>query len=176
MMAVRRLTSVVTTATMLLMLVTAASAFTVATIKQPHSLVSTQRYHHYRYERRTYIRSRLCMNSNSFMDRLPNESDDAYFRRIVAAASNAQSFETAVLKPSSNYQTPPTTATNSTESTTNSTGTSGTSKYVRAEVWEEQEREKAKSLNWEERVQFDGQVHGNRFNQNEILRHNLKGF
>ena len=110
------------------------------------------------------------------MDRLPNESDDAYFRRIVAAASNAQSFETAVLKPSSNYQTPPTTATNSTESTTNSTGTSGTSKYVRAEVWEEQEREKAKSLNWEERVQFDGQVHGNRFNQNEILRHNLKGF
>ena len=113
------------------------------------------------------------------MDRLPNESDDAHFRRIVAAASNPQSFESAVLK-SQQQQHDSTNAhaTNMTNTSgTANNNTTGSSKYVRAEVWEEQERERAKSSsNWEERVQYDGQIHGNRFNQNEILRQNLKGF
>ena len=123
-------------------------------------------------------RSNVGAGSNNFMDRIPNESEDAYFRRILAAASNPQSFENAVLKPhnDNNNNNEIFHATNGTDTPTNSTNTGG-SKYVRAEVWEEQEREKAKtSTNWEERVQYDGQLHGNRFNQNEILRHNLKGF
>jgi hypothetical protein len=120
--------------------------------------------------------TRLFMNH--FMDRLPNETDDAYFRRILTAASDPQSFEKAVMK----SQIPHVATNNTTDTTaitaetTNRNTTTG-SKYVRAEVWDEQEREKAKSSsNWEERVQYDGQIHGNRFNQNEILRHNLKGF
>ena len=42
--------------------------------------------------------------------------------------------------------------------------------YVRAEEWDAQRKT---SLQWEEKVQFDGRRHGNRWQQNEILRHNL---
>lgn len=46
--------------------------------------------------------------------------------------------------------------------------------YVPIEQWDEER--KKDSLQWEEKVQFEGQMHGNRFNQNEILRHNLNTF
>lgn len=49
--------------------------------------------------------------------------------------------------------------------------------YQRVEEWEQEQQEelaKQKQTSWEERVQFDGQRHGNRFAQNEILRRNLK--
>ena len=46
--------------------------------------------------------------------------------------------------------------------------------YVPIEQWDEER--KKDSLQWEEKVQFEGQMYGNRFNQNEILRHNLKTF
>ena len=46
--------------------------------------------------------------------------------------------------------------------------------YVRAEEWDAQT--KRADLSWEERVQFDGQRHGDRFMQNEILRKNLNYF
>ena len=48
------------------------------------------------------------------------------------------------------------------------------SAYVPIEQWNA-EKKKA-NLTWEERVQFDGQVHGNKFKQNEILRKNLNYF
>lgn len=52
--------------------------------------------------------------------------------------------------------------------TTNST----TKGYVPIEQWD---KERTKDdMSWEERVQYDGQRFGNRFNQNEILRHYLK--
>jgi hypothetical protein len=45
--------------------------------------------------------------------------------------------------------------------------------YQRAEDWEADQAKEQKKMSWEERVQFDGQQHGNKFNQNEILRRNL---
>lgn len=50
--------------------------------------------------------------------------------------------------------------------------TNGTKGYVPIEQWDKER--KRDDMTWEERVQFDGQKFGNRFNQNEILRHNLK--
>lgn len=49
--------------------------------------------------------------------------------------------------------------------------------YVRVEEWEAQQQEKQaaikKSLQWEERLRFDGQRYGNKSKQNDILRKNL---
>mmetsp|Transcript_8211 Transcript_8211/g.16492 ORF Transcript_8211/g.16492 Transcript_8211/m.16492 type:complete len:138 (+) Transcript_8211:120-533(+) len=42
--------------------------------------------------------------------------------------------------------------------------------YVRVEEWNAQHKA---SLEWEEKVKFDGTRHGNRWQQNEILRQNL---
>ena len=55
-----------------------------------------------------------------------------------------------------------------------STGTG----YQRAEDWdaEVKARQKRGEYTWEERVQFEGQKYGNRVNQNEILKKNLKAF
>ena len=44
--------------------------------------------------------------------------------------------------------------------------------YVRPEDCESEEM----NVSWEERVQWEGQINGNQFNQNEILRKNLNGF
>jgi hypothetical protein len=116
----------------------------------------------------------LSMTKSSFMDRIHGESEDAYFKRILAAASDTKSFGNAVIQqqPSSFIN-----AANSTEgselSSNNRTRKGG---YVRAEDWDAEEQRKAKSGSWEDRVQFDGQQYGNRVNQNEILRHHLKGF
>jgi len=48
-------------------------------------------------------------------------------------------------------------------------------KYQRIEEWDAEQKQKAKSgtLSWEEKVQFDGQRHGNQYRQNEILRKHL---
>ena len=46
--------------------------------------------------------------------------------------------------------------------------------YVPIEQWDEER--KKDTLQWEEKVQFEGLKNGNRFNQNEILRHHLNTF
>ncbi len=46
--------------------------------------------------------------------------------------------------------------------------------YVSIEEWDE--TRSSDDLSWEEKVQFDGQKFGNRYNQNEILRKNLKSW
>lgn len=48
------------------------------------------------------------------------------------------------------------------------------SSYVPIEQWDASR--KKEDMSWEERIQFEGQRDGNKFKQNEILRHNLKGF
>jgi hypothetical protein len=45
--------------------------------------------------------------------------------------------------------------------------------YQRAEEWEAEQAKEQKKMSWEERVQYDGQQHGNKFNQHEILRKHL---
>lgn len=46
--------------------------------------------------------------------------------------------------------------------------------YVPIEQWDEERKNNKDSMTWEERVQFDGLRNGNRFRQNEILRHHLR--
>jgi hypothetical protein len=46
--------------------------------------------------------------------------------------------------------------------------------YVPIEEWDASRSKD--DLSWEERVQYDGQRFGNRFQQNEILRKNLKSW
>jgi len=45
--------------------------------------------------------------------------------------------------------------------------------YQRPEEWEEEQRRNG-NLEWEQKVQFDGQRFGNRVHQNEILNRALK--
>lgn len=46
--------------------------------------------------------------------------------------------------------------------------------YVPIEEWDA--NRKKDDMSWEEKLQFEGQRDGNKFRQNEILRHNLNGF
>lgn len=63
---------------------------------------------------------------------------------------------------------------NSTEgSADNSAPDKPTRGYVRAEEWEKQLQQEN---SWEQKVKFDGQRFGNRFQQNEILLRSLKSF
>eukprot|EP01083_Nonionella_stella_P028059 77275_1 len=48
--------------------------------------------------------------------------------------------------------------------------------YQRAEEWHAEVKARKVGMSWEEKVQYDGLRHGNRFNQNEILRKNISGF
>jgi hypothetical protein len=128
----------------------------------------------------------------NFLDQFHGESDSAYFKRVTAAASDPVTFERMVLNQQHEYETPssaaaaehhvngkPTTGSSINGDTNNTTDAPKPKKgYVRAEVWEaeEQRRRKNGELTWEERVQFEGQRHGNRVSQNDILRHHLNAF
>ena len=122
--------------------------------------------------------------SSSFFDRMDGESDDAFFRRVTAAASDPETFERMVLNQQQQADDAPSV---SNDGSLSAIGTSDTEAvattpakkgYVRAEVWdaEEQRRRKSGELTWEERVQFEGQRYGNQVNQNDILRHHLNAF
>jgi hypothetical protein len=115
-----------------------------------------------------------------FMERSPGEGDDAYYRRVTAAASDPALFEQMVLQSSKIPSSSPTarinaTSVNSNANTSVSAPALNKTGYVRAEEWEaqEQQRKKRGELTWEERVQFEGQMYGNRVQQNDILRQNL---
>ena len=110
---------------------------------------------------RSGLSSCLFMVDDSLKQR-PYESNGDYMKRLAQMAA----METPL--PSSKK-----TAENSTESTTEAVE-ERKPKYVRAEDWDAQYR--SNSSKWENQVMFDGQRYGNRFNQNEILRKNLKGF
>ena len=113
--------------------------------------------------------------------RMPGESEKAYFQRVTAAAADPVAFERLVAE-DAKQEEPENLRTNFTETLDgivgNSTADQPTKRsgYVRVEEWEAEQQRKRKSgdLSWEERVQFDGQRHGDRFAQNEILRRNLK--
>jgi hypothetical protein len=53
-------------------------------------------------------------------------------------------------------------------------GETKSGRYVPIEQWD---KERSRDdMSWEEKVQFDGQRFGNKFQQNEIMRKNLKGW
>lgn len=45
--------------------------------------------------------------------------------------------------------------------------------YQRAEDWEVDQEKERKEMTWEEKVKYDGQQDGDKFQQNEILRKNM---
>jgi hypothetical protein len=129
----------------------------------------------------------------------PGESESAFMKRIQQLASDPKAFERAALGKDDDPAgggggggRSPTSLPYSSHSSGGNNGTDASSfvsnegapvarkqgGYQRVEEWDREQRELAKkgTLSWEERVQFDGQRHGNRFQQNEILRHHLKTF
>lgn len=105
------------------------------------------------FEARTSRSSSIDDSSSSPWKQRPGETEFAYLKRLQQMASSAE--EVVISR-------------NTTVSVTKTTN------YVRAEVWDAQVYKKS-NMTWEERVQFDGQRHGDRFMQNEILRKNLWG-
>lgn len=96
---------------------------------------------------------------------MDGESSDAYFERLTQAAADPQSFEQLALQKEEE------------ETTAADDQPKQERNYVPVEEWDAaQKNSTIGSMSWEERVQFEGQRHGNRFRQNEILRQNLKGF
>ena len=99
-----------------------------------------------------------------------------FFKRIQQAASDPVAFEKMALGKDDKKQQSPVEQ----EATTDGEEPPKKKKsgYVRAEEWDAQvkERQKKGEYTWEEKVQFEGQKFGNQFNQNEILRRNLKSF
>ena len=65
-------------------------------------------------------------------------------------------------------------ATETTDGNYDSTTSSPKKGYQRIEEWDATRNKD--DMAWEERVQFDGRRFGNQFQQNEILRKNLKSF
>jgi hypothetical protein len=117
----------------------------------------------------------------SVLDQQPHESDSAYMRRLMEVASDSASFEKAVMAGDSYDHELVATAKHSNgykraddnDSSLPTKKKKGT--YQRAEEWDA-ERKANGTMTWEEKVQWEGQRHGNRVNQNDILRHHLNTF
>lgn len=141
--------------------------------------------------------SQLSSTLPDSMKQQPGESNSSYMKRLQQLASNPRAFENQLRVESDGYDDAGSSKKkNKKDGTTNSTidGNSNSNDddddddnnnnmkkkkkrgYQRVEDWDKEQAEIAKQMSWEERVQFDGQRNGNKFNQNEILRHNLNTF
>lgn len=110
------------------------------------------------------------------LDQLPGETDRAFMKRLMMIASDATTFENAVMERST-MEDDPTHTPHGRFQPGNHPHDGPPSKtkkaYQRVEEWDKEQKE---NLTWEEKVQFDGQRHGNKVNQNDILRHHLHTF
>ena len=87
---------------------------------------------------------------SSGLEQLPGESDIEFIKRITSEGiEKRRNNNTATTKPKGKYQ--------------------------KIEDWDAERKEKG-ILSWEEKVQYDGQRHGNQFRQNDILTRNLHSF
>ena len=101
---------------------------------------------------------------------LPSKEDD-YFKRIVDASHDPVAFEKFVMAKDGKIAEPSDTVKDPSDDSSTSSPKKG---YQRIEEWDAKRNKD--DMSWEERVQFDGQRFGNQFQQNEILRKNLKSF
>lgn len=143
----------------------------------PRAVVTLRQPHHH-----SSSTSRLLA-----LKRLEGESEKAYFQRVTAAASDPEAFQRLVVSSAGETKKASASAASDRKSKNNKNGSSSSGsdaadgekqprrKYVPVEEWEAEQQRKGKNgeLSWEERVQFEGQRSGDRFKQNEILRHNL---
>lgn len=118
----------------------------------------------------------------SFMKQKPGESDMEFFKRIQQVASDPTAFEDMVFggkdKDKKSRKKNSSSAVDANASNEEDAPPKKKNGYQRAEDWdaEVKARQEKGEFTWEEKVQFEGQRLGNQFNQNEILRKNLKGF
>lgn len=94
------------------------------------------------------------------VQRRTDETEQQFFERLTQAASDPQTFESMAMGEEEQPQEKPPIM----------------GRYVPVEEWDAAQRNITQGMSWEERVQFDGQMNGNRFRQNEILRQNLNRF
>jgi hypothetical protein len=118
---------------------------------------------------------------NGLPPRNSDESKDEYFLRVTRAAADPVQFARMVLPPTNDddeavvsslslemqQQEDATTTTTVTTTTTRRRG------YVRAEEWDAEQQQQMSVA--ERLLQHEAQLHGNRYRQNEILRHHLNG-
>ena len=87
---------------------------------------------------------------SSGLEQLPGESDIEFIKRITSEGIEQRKNNT-------------------------NTSTKPKGKYQRIEDWDAERKEKG-ILSWEEKVQYEGQRHGNQVRQNDILLRNLHSF
>jgi hypothetical protein len=110
------------------------------------------------------------------------ESKEEYFRRMTQAAADPEQFARLVLTkevvdvvPNNNSHHPAGFSSSSSSDTSDDSTTSGRRGYVRAEEWEAEQQQQM-STEKERRLQFEAQMNGDRFRQNEILQRHLNSF
>lgn len=115
----------------------------------------------------------------SALDQLADESDATYFKRLSETAEDPAAFEKLVFETMVSAQQTKAQATAAVAKTTpmksDSEGDDVKRQrgYQRAEDWEVDQEQERKEMTWEEKVKYDGQQDGDKFQQNEILRKNL---
>jgi hypothetical protein len=115
----------------------------------------------------------------SALDQLAGESDAAYLKRLSETAVDPVAFEKLVFETMVSAKQTKAEATAAVAKTTpmkdesEKDGEKRQRGYQRAEDWEVDQKQERKEMSWEERVKYDGQQDGDKFQQNEILRKNL---
>mmetsp|Transcript_5542 Transcript_5542/g.11323 ORF Transcript_5542/g.11323 Transcript_5542/m.11323 type:complete len:153 (-) Transcript_5542:345-803(-) len=107
-------------------------------------------------------------SKSSFLQQMDGESSSEYMKRLSKIASDPALLELSVQEHEQQQQLQQ--QANNTVTTEEKPKKTG---YVRAEEWDAQHKA---DMSWDQKVAFDGQRYGNRFNQNEILRKNLNQF
>jgi hypothetical protein len=122
-----------------------------------------------------------------FLHQLEGENDAAYFKRLSETASDhpmASEKMVAMMEKTRTTKPKTTKELNQNSRNGNSADPDVTVKvdetkkqrgYQRAEDWEAEQLQEQKEMSWEEKVMYDGQQDGDKFEQNEILRKNLHG-
>ena len=122
------------------------------------------------------FRSSLVSLTMGVLDQLPGESDSAFMKRLMNIASDAATFEKAVIESNTTEETKHEQHHGRFQPGNHPHDAPKTQKegaYQRVEDWD---RERKENISWEEKVQFDGQRYGNRVRQDDILRHHLHTF
>lgn len=102
----------------------------------------------------------------SDFQQLPGESNTEWIKRVTSEFD-----QQANNNNNNNNKTAPSPSSSSTEKNNDNETKKPTGKYQSIEEWEAEntERKNRGELTWEERVQFDGQRHGDQVKQNGIL-------
>lgn len=166
---------------------TTADAFTTPATKPMHTLSPPMTATTMTTATTRASRQYSTRTNHSPLEDEPWQADDSYWDELQVASKDPVAFEKFIEKSMERKKQAKITAAATTMSSSSSTskGRNGNaaavddtapkkkSKYVPIEEWDAQQTE---NMSKEERLQWECQRGGNKFRQNEILIHNLKGF